>query len=406
MALINKLNKLGDSIRAKTGLTELLTIDEMAEAVDGIESVALPAEAYVISGNCNYRFSNNGWGWFVNTFGDRVTTENISNAAQMFYMNSKEDFTTIPFDLNMTKSCTNINNMFDGCSYLTSLPAIIPEGGAYPPPTGTYNGMLNLTNFLNGCLRLRTIPYDYFNNFISQEHYEASMSYVGGSRNGIFQNCYSLRQLPDISRLPSGQTSIYTAFYYNALYGCASLDEAIDFPVITAKYTSNAFSNTFKDCLRLKNIIFKTNEDGSPIAATWKSQTIDLSGTTTEGVGYAKSTQGFVDIDGEPTITTLVLNIHQYNSGIGYDKLVVDDATYQALKDDADWCTNNLNYSRYNHDSAVATINSLPDVSAGSGNVIKFRGAAGALTDGGAINTLTDSEIAVAAAKGWTVSFV
>jgi hypothetical protein len=65
-----------------------------------------------------------------------------------------------------------------------------------------------------------------------------------------------------------------------------------------------------------------------------------------------------------------------------------------------------IEYSRYNHDSAVETINSLPDVSAGSGNTIKFEGAAGSLTDGGAINTLTEEEIAVATAKGWTVTLV
>ena len=37
---------------------------------------------------------------------------------------------------------------------------------------------------------------------------------------------------------------------------------------------------------------------------------------------------------------------------------------------------------------------------------IKFKGAAGAKTDGGAINTMTEEEIAVATAKGWTVSFI
>jgi hypothetical protein len=46
-------------------------------------------------------------------------------------------------------------------------------------------------------------------------------------------------------------------------------------------------------------------------------------------------------------------------------------------------------------------------VSASGGtNTIKFKGASGAKTDGGAINTLTEEEIAVAAAKGWTVSLV
>ena len=57
------------------------------------------------------------------------------------------------------------------------------------------------------------------------------------------------------------------------------------------------------------------------------------------------------------------------------------------------------------------TINCLPDTaaylaSAGGTNTIKFKGGAGSSTDGGAINTMTEEEIAVAAAKGWTVTFV
>ena len=95
--------------------------------------------------------------------------------------------------------------------------------------------------------------------------------------------------------------------------------------------------------------------------------------------------------------------ILDYNSGITADKEVKDAATYQALKNDADWWSKDINYSRYNHTSAVNTINSLP-ITTGTGNTIKFKGACGALTDGGAINTLTEEEIAVAAAKGWTIT--
>ena len=89
---------------------------------------------------------------------------------------------------------------------------------------------------------------------------------------------------------------------------------------------------------------------------------------------------------------------------------MTDDTTYQTLKNDPDWFTTDINYSRYNHDSAVSTINSLPDTSAylasaGGTNTIKFKGESGKLTDGGAINTLTEEEIAVATAKGWTVTF-
>ena len=66
--------------------------------------------------------------------------------------------------------------------------------------------------------------------------------------------------------------------------------------------------------------------------------------------------------------------------------------------------------SVYNHDSAVETINSLPDTSAylaekGGTNTIRFKSDQGANTEGGAIGNLTAEEIAVAAAKGWTVAF-
>lgn len=91
--------------------------------------------------------------------------------------------------------------------------------------------------------------------------------------------------------------------------------------------------------------------------------------------------------------------------------MIYNEETYAALKNDPDaFCIANTSnsstyadysYSRYNHNSAVNTINSLPDTtSSGGTNTIKFRGAAGAKTDGGAINTLTEAEIAVATAKG------
>ena len=142
-----------------------------------------------------------------------------------------------------------------------------------------------------------------------------------------------------------------------------------------------------------KDIIFDCNENGSPKAITVTKQTINLADNNY--IGYSSN-------------KTRILG---YNSGITADKQVTDDATYQALKDDPDWWTTDIAYSRYNHDSAVRTINSLPDTSAylasaGGTNTIKFKGAAGSKTDGGAINTLTEEEIAVATAKGWTVTLV
>ena len=174
-------------------------------------------------------------------------------------------------------------------------------------------------------------------------------------------------------------------------YQCTSLDEIRGLNPQSGEYVSNAFTDSFYWCQRIKDLIFLTQEDGTPYVVNWKAQTIDLSGMIGRG-----STQNY---------------IINYNSGITADKEVTDDTSYQALKDDPDWFTCIEEYSRYNHDSAVNTINSLPDTSAylaskGGTNTIKFKGAAGSLTDGGAINTLTEEEIAVAAAKGWTVTFV
>ena len=153
-------------------------------------------------------------------------------------------------------------------------------------------------------------------------------------------------------------------------------------------YKYNMFSNVINNTNRLKNFTFNKQEDGTAKIINWINQTIDLSNS----IGYSNSFG-----------KRYILN---YNSGITADKEVKDDATYQALKNDPDWFTQKIGYSRYNHDSAVNTINSLPDVSAGTGNTIKFKGESGSATDGGAINTLTEEEIAVASAKGWTVTLV
>ena len=182
------------------------------------------------------------------------------------------------------------------------------------------------------------------------------------------------------------------SYYINGFEYCYALDELINLPIpyTKATWTSNAFNSTFNRCNRLKNITFALN-NGVPYTVTWKNQVIDLSNY----VGY----------------TNISIKITGYNSGITSSKEITNATTYQALKNDPYWFTMDINYSRYNHDSAVATINSLPDTSAylataGGTNTIKFTGASGSLTDGGAINNLTESEIAVATSRGWTVTLI
>lgn len=332
----------------------------------------IPSEAFTISGDCNYRFYNGGWDWFIENYGNQITTNSINAASYMF---ANSNLTEIPFTINLdinsySCSCTQ---MFYNCQFLTALPEI------YGKPT-------TLRATLAGCRRIRQIP-DSWGNLDFSYFTNNNYAYM----NSFFEGCLSLRSIPAtlVSNLHNDKTTAINAkFYYNAFRNCASLDEIQNLPIDGVTITNNMFSYSFYECTRLKDMTFATN-NGTPYTANWKTQTIEFS----TGVGYA----------------SIARDILNYNSGITSDKEVTDDASYQALKDDPDWFTCDTAYSRYNHDSAVATINSLPDTSAylaanGGTNTIKFLGVAGSATDGGAINTLTEEEIAVATAKGWTVT--
>lgn len=364
---------------------------EMAAAIDALKTadpnctgMHISEDNLVISGSCNYRFANRGWDWFLEQCGDKITTESITNSTYMF-QNTQVD--SIPFDLNFDDSTYRDNQyMFADCTQLKEI--------------GTIRNMRpsSIVAFFSSCHRLRYLPT--FENLNMDRVY----TYPYANASSMFNACYSLREIPEslLKRLylPLGTSSYYALWY--GFINCYALDEIKGLNPQTGTMTSNTFGSSFTNCHRLKNIIFATQEDGTPYVVNWKNQTIDISNKN-QPVGFARH-------DYKDRITS-------FNSGITEDKFVYDDASYQALKDDPDWTSLNSYddtsylYSRYNHDSAVRTINSLPDTSvylatAGGINTIKFFGEAGSKTDGGAINTLTEEEIAVATAKGWTVSFV
>lgn len=352
-------------------------------AVANVTMGKLPDEAMTIAGDCTHRFSYGGWDWYINQYGKNVTTKNITHGAHMFEYST--GIKEIPFELNFATpiySYPSVCYMFANCSALTSVPKInncSPEDVSY---------------IFRNATGLREVPEDIADWF-DWTHMEEMTSAYSGNTSNTFYSCYSLRHFP-MSFLERRNPNIsysYSIYYYLFNY-CFALDEIVDLPNPHQKstWTSNAFSGFCADCYRIKNLIFRC-PDGKPYEVKWKNQTIDLS----SHIGYA--------IAGSEYQMTI------HNSGITTDTLVTDDATYQALKNDPDWWTTKIEYSRYNHDSAVATINSLPDASAylattSGTNTIKFKGASGSATDGGAINTLTAEEIAVATAKGWTVTLV
>ena len=325
-------------------------------------------EPMVLTGNCESSCTGILGGKYIELFGNTISTENVSNAYMMFNGSSVE---TIQFDINMDRHANpDLNNMFMGCSNLKELPKIYNAA-----PGG-------LSNFVTFCRQLREIPEDYVDTW------DFSYAHENGFPMGsIFWECCSLRNISSnfLKNLWNKATSAYDKPYGGMFRDCYSLNEVVELGIgdDTPAIEENMFDGTFSDCNMLKRITFETNEDGTPKVANWKNQTIDL----TYGSGWVNDLEQFLQ-----------------TSDITADKEVMDDESYQALKNDPDWFTILWEYSRYNHDSAVETINSLPDTSAnGITNTIKFKSVAGQYTDGGAISTLTEDEIAVATAKGWNV---
>lgn len=330
-----------------------------------------PAEL-TLTGNCSYRFYDGNWDWFVTKYENQITTNNVSDCNSMFGFTNLQ---SIPFNINLGTSTVNLTSMFSS-SKLRTLPYL------YNPKPHAISTMFYFIQYL------RNIPDDYFDTW------DFSASTNGIQASQVFYGCWSLRKIPEtffdkfeLNLYSSTSFSNFLLHYF--VMDCHSLDELTNVsfnPLWNG--TSNYMRSTVSNCSRLKDFKFKLSQDNTPKTGLFKNQIFDFSRNTGWGQFYHED---------------YILN---YNSGITSAKKVTDATSYNLLKDDPDWYTLDVNYSRYNHDSAVNTINTLPDTHATGTNTIKFKGQAGALTDGGAINTLTDAEIAVATAKGWTVTFV
>ena len=357
------------------GFSNTITPEEMATEIDALQ--VIPSDLLTWKGNCAYKNYGGAWDDFINYFGDRITTKEVSSLSNGF---QNSPLKKIPFEINFSNAiATDLSRAFYGCEKLEEAPII-------------NNPKVNNTSYMFAyCKDLREFPEDYGENWDWSYLAETTSSYDGYCEQ-MFANCYSLRKLPMALYKYRNPKTGYRYTSLRNMEGLYALDEIIDFPypyteTVTGTGSSSPFYYAFRNCYRLKNFTFAS--DIGP--KNWSNQTLDM----TICVGWAN----------------YVNDCCSYNSGIDiFDHRVSDDASYQALKNDPNWFTGDVAYSRYNHDSAVATINSLPDCSAYQtannkvANTIKFKGVAGEKTDGGAINTLTDEEIAVAAAKGWTVT--
>lgn len=385
------LTAIGDAIREKTGSTDLIAPGNMPTEIKSIVSgggsgdgdcngLHVPEEALVISGDCQYRFAHNGWNWFINNFKDYITTKDISSSAYMFYTTTNLD--TIPFAINFKSGSTIATNfMFS----LTNASFIGPLNNLKPT---------NMQNMFSYCRELKELPV--INNWDWSGIDNATSAYTG-QMNGLFLNCYRLRTIPQ-EWLSHVNPQVSYSYHYPSLFeNCYSLEtlENISVPTGTT-WTTNAFNKTFTNCYRLKKFTFAMQQDGTPYAVKWKNQTIDL--TT---AGFSKTDAAMVQ-DTDFTIDTKIDSVSKWRDYVGYPD--------QGLPGRGDGWASDRNWSVFGKSATVNLINSLPDASAylassGGTNAVKLNSMAAYNVTYECIGDyLTEEEIAVAAAKGWTIS--
>ena len=363
------LTNIADAIRAKKSSTDTYTPAEMATAISSIETGGgggPTAEDLTFTGDLQYFNYYGRMSKLIKKYGSQMSFNYVSNMDKAFQGNDtlNSDFSNWTINLSNHASLTEA---FSSNSSIKKFPKF--AGGA-----------------INKCSKMF---YQFFGENIPDDLFSNTTFNLNSSNNNylsLFKECSYLKKVPlwfsNMTFTRANFTSTATPYPFCFQY-CYSLNE-ITLPLILSpvKLDQNAFLSTFEEVNSARKIVFAPSPESGNESCNWKRQVIDL----TKHVGY-----GDRDIGDS-------------------SKKIYDATTYAALKNDPDAWTKKLEYSFYNHDAALETLNSLPftgnSASQSSPNIIKFQGQSGSATDGGAINTLTTAEIAQAANRCWSVSYV
>ena len=367
------LTNIADAIRAKKSSTDTYTPAEMATAISSIETGGgggPTAEDLTFTGDLT-KFNYYGrMSKLIKKYGSQMSFNGVTSLESAFSgndsLNSDYSNWTINLSTCLLDRCFAFHDTITG----------------YPKFQGTVISLKNLF-WLDDSIK--SIPDDLFSADTEFNYKKAESDY-----SGIFNGCQELKKLPLWFKnmtftVKAGTIPSSSSIYYQTFFSCYKLKELI-LPIIPspANLNGNNFYNTFVNVRSMRKFVFAPPPAGNE-AVLWTHQTINLADTN---CGYSSSA---VQMTGN---------------------IISDDETYNLYKNDPDAWADKLEYSFYNHDAALETIRSLPYTQffdtpqSDLKNVIKFYGKSSEKTDGGAINTLTTAEIAIATNKGWTVSFV
>ena len=369
-----KIDLTADTVSPSTLASGITAHDKSGNIITGTALTGFVADDLKFSGDLALFNTGGRFDRIINKYFDSVKlggwTENgiDYNVTDLFSAFNNSRLSAIP-PIHI-RGKVDVQQTFSGCINLTQLPTFIQYTSSAE--------IINWFHMFDNCASITNIPSAYLSSIMG---YDSSRN----STSGLFQNCLSLKEMLD-----TGICLLSHDFSY-MFENCCQLNKIVGLAMPRIEFTSNVFTNMFKNCVMMSKLTFSGSSNYQ-----WKSQTIDF--TT---CGYDTTTN------------------HTYSTSMGGKKFIFDSAkqvtdasTYNQLKDTADWWTADVAYSKYDRQSAIATIKSLPDTknylsSNGGTNTIKFKKNAGsAKGDNYNMSKLSASEIAVATAKGWTVSLV
>lgn len=317
------------------------------------------------------------WNYFKETlFTDSLIDKEkgLTNCERMF---AKIKLEEIPITIYFNTNNCSFFKMFSDSPTLKQPPLLRAVG-----VRNNDRASRNLHSMFYGCVKLEEIP----ENWLDWEEWKRSLE-----TDHIFWN------------------NICPFFMF---YGCCCLKSIPQGLLELFQYTVG-MTKTFGKCESLEKIENMGYPLGDKYESTYSKGPIDIFKSN------YKLTKFTFKNNGPTLLNQTVLNMDACGFDTGswgpecsdftQETKVKDAATYQTLKNQNYW-TRLPEYSRYNHTSMVETINSLPEIikigSEKPVNTIKFRATQGDSTDEGGASNLTEEEMAVASAKGWTVSII
>lgn len=372
-----KIDLTADTVSPSTLASGITAHDKSGNIITGTALTGFVADDLKFSGDLTLFNTGGRFDRIINKYFDSVKLGgwsengidyNVTDLSSAFNNSSLSAIPPISI-----RGKVNVNRAFSGCINLTQLPTFIQ----YTPSAK----IVELVYMFNDCASITNIPSAYLSSITGYD------SNTSNSTIGLFQNCLSLKEMLD--------TGICTSSveFSHMFENCCQLNKIVGLIMPNTEFVSNKFTDMFKNCVMMSKLTFSGSGNYQ-----WKSQTIDF------------TTCGYDTTTNHTYSTTMVGNVKEFTFDSA--KQVTDASTYNQLKDTADWWTADVAYSKYDRQSAIATIKSLPDTknylsSNGGTNTIKFKKNAGsAKGDNYNMSKLSASEIAVATAKGWTVSLV